>query len=134
MIRRPPRSTLFPYTTLFRSIYAADLFHDSVVVINPQSGMLVERFKPGRGPYRIVFHPDGKSFFVTSWTDGSLGHYQADNGALLGTVRLAPHPTDMVWVNGKMEPTEGEAQITARLFVAAANTHNVSTLRLTATK
>src|SRR2546426_3841768 len=25
MIRRPPRSTLFPYTTLFRSV--ADLFH-----------------------------------------------------------------------------------------------------------
>src|SRR5438552_10312620 len=24
MIRRPPRSTLFPYTTLFRSRYAAD--------------------------------------------------------------------------------------------------------------
>src|SRR3712207_7359786 len=25
MIRRPPRSTLFPYTTLFRSKYMADL-------------------------------------------------------------------------------------------------------------
>src|SRR2546429_3510006 len=25
MIRRPPRSTLFPYTTLFRSILATDL-------------------------------------------------------------------------------------------------------------
>src|SRR2546430_15460543 len=24
MIRRPPRSTLFPYTTLFRSLYAAE--------------------------------------------------------------------------------------------------------------
>src|SRR3712207_7366884 len=24
MIRRPPRSTLFPYTTLFRSVYAGD--------------------------------------------------------------------------------------------------------------
>src|SRR2546430_9677051 len=26
MIRRPPRSTLFPYTTLFRSLYSAPLF------------------------------------------------------------------------------------------------------------
>src|SRR3712207_1282708 len=26
MIRRPPRSTLFPYTTLFRSTYASDGF------------------------------------------------------------------------------------------------------------
>src|SRR2546430_7303422 len=25
MIRRPPRSTLFPYTTLFRSLYCNDL-------------------------------------------------------------------------------------------------------------
>src|SRR2546430_16070022 len=27
MIRRPPRSTLFPYTTLFRSMYASPLLH-----------------------------------------------------------------------------------------------------------
>src|SRR5712664_4736338 len=27
MIRRPPRSTLFPYTTLFRSTHAARLHH-----------------------------------------------------------------------------------------------------------
>src|SRR2546430_9228002 len=27
MIRRPPRSTLFPYTTLFRSRLAVDLLH-----------------------------------------------------------------------------------------------------------
>src|SRR3712207_6963636 len=26
MIRRPPRSTLFPYTTLFRSVYSGTLF------------------------------------------------------------------------------------------------------------
>src|ERR1044072_9697321 len=28
MMRRPPRSTLFPYTTLFRSAYTAGLLHD----------------------------------------------------------------------------------------------------------
>src|SRR2546425_3451796 len=27
MIRRPPRSTLFPYTTLFRSVLAGELAH-----------------------------------------------------------------------------------------------------------
>src|ERR1044072_4923142 len=31
MIRRPPRSTLFPYTTLFRSVYRPGVF--SVVVL-----------------------------------------------------------------------------------------------------
>src|SRR3712207_7060494 len=29
MIRRPPRSTLFPYTTLFRSYLALDRYSDS---------------------------------------------------------------------------------------------------------
>src|SRR5436305_8484481 len=94
-----------------RLIYAADLFQDSVVVINPQSGMVIERFKTGRRPYRILFHPDGKSFFVTSWTDGTLGHYQTDNGTLLATLRLAPHTTDMVWRAGKVETPEGEAPV-----------------------
>src|SRR5260370_4750791 len=30
MIRRPPRSTLFPYTTLFRSDYVRDCFTDFI--------------------------------------------------------------------------------------------------------
>src|SRR3989442_10357679 len=30
MIRRPPRSTLFPYTTLFRSLHVAGRDHDDV--------------------------------------------------------------------------------------------------------
>src|SRR2546423_10663807 len=34
MIRRPPRSTLFPYTTLFRSIF----FHGSCSTIEAASG------------------------------------------------------------------------------------------------
>src|SRR5258708_37378438 len=34
MIRRPPRSTLFPYTTLFRSIFAFD--HPQERVIHDQ--------------------------------------------------------------------------------------------------
>ena len=109
-------------------IYAADLYHDSVVVINPQSGMLIDRVKTGRRPYRILFHPDGKSFFVTSWTDGSVGHYDTNSGSQLAIVRLGPHPTDMVWAAGKSEDSEGEASYAARLFIAAANTNSVYTL------
>src|SRR2546430_9552763 len=30
MIRRPPRSTLFPYTTLFRSLLGQDLFLEAL--------------------------------------------------------------------------------------------------------
>src|SRR2546423_6636821 len=32
MIRRPPRSTLFPYTTLFRSLVQAAVSHASLIV------------------------------------------------------------------------------------------------------
>src|SRR3712207_7395979 len=36
MIRRPPRSTLFPYTTLFRSRTLPDVYHEYVVAAMPQ--------------------------------------------------------------------------------------------------
>ncbi|MCL4402748.1 MAG: bifunctional YncE family protein/alkaline phosphatase family protein, partial [Acidobacteria bacterium] len=114
-----------------RLLYAADLYHDSVVVLNPQSGMVLDRVKTGRRPYRILFHPDGKSFFVTSWTDGSLGHYDTVSGALLSAVRLGPHPTDMVWQTGAGEAAEGEPHFMGRIFVAAANTNNVYSVGIT---
>src|SRR5258708_29189403 len=41
MIRRPPRSTLFPYTTLFRSAIGAD-------AVEPQLVMHVRVPEPGR--------------------------------------------------------------------------------------
>jgi YVTN family beta-propeller protein len=109
-------------------IYAADLYHDSLAVINPQSGMLIDRIKTGRRPYRILFHPDGKSFFVTSWTDGSVGHYDTASGSQLTTVRLGPHPTDMVWAAGNSQSSGGETSYAARLFIAASNTNSVYTL------
>src|SRR2546428_1790066 len=46
MIRRPPRSTLFPYTTLFRSERLREQPHVIVVRFGPKSGRdqrLVER-------------------------------------------------------------------------------------------
>jgi DNA-binding beta-propeller fold protein YncE len=107
-------------------LYAADLYHDSVVALNPKSGALVRRVKTGRRPYRILFHPDGKSFFVTSWADAMLGHYDAADGSELMRVPVGSHPTDMVWRNGgPADAADGEPQWTARLFVAAANTNSV---------
>ncbi len=119
-----------------RLLYAADLYRDAIAVINPQSGMVTERFETGRRPYRILFHPDGQSFFVTSWTDGALYHHGAENGRLLAKVRLGSHPTDMVWLAGKPPVAEGEPAPpwVARLFVAAANTNNVYVVGVAADK
>src|SRR6267378_5027134 len=47
MIRRPPRSTLFPYTTLFRSF-------------------------PVHDPYNMYFSPDGKSAIVVEEAEKRL--------------------------------------------------------------
>src|SRR5258707_7516670 len=40
MIRRPPRSTLFPYTTLFRSSDSAPVFYVENALINSLFGLL----------------------------------------------------------------------------------------------
>ena len=99
-----------------RVLYACDLYHDSLVVINPLSGAILGRIPTGRRPYRILFYPDGKSLFVTSWADGTVTRYQAIDGSSLGTVRLGPHPTDMLWRRAEHGNT---------LYVAAANTNTV---------
>ncbi len=114
-------------------LYAADLFRDSIVVINPQSGVVIERFATGRRPYRILFHPDGKSLFVTSWADGAVYHHATTNGALIDKVRLGAHPTDMVWLAGQpgSEDSPDKPAWIARLFVAAANTNNVYVVGVT---
>src|SRR5256885_12989393 len=44
MIRRPPRSTLFPYTTLFRSVpfdYAVSLSPNKTNIVPGQNGIVV---------------------------------------------------------------------------------------------
>ncbi len=111
-------------------LYAADLYHDAIVVVNPQSGIVIDRFKTGRRPYRILFNPDGKSFYVSSWADGSLYRHQTSDGALLQTLRLGAHPTDMVWRDRATREEEGEQGdqqpgFKARIFVSAANTNSV---------
>src|SRR3712207_8589093 len=49
MIRRPPRSTLFPYTTLFRSVVATVLVLCSVLVFVPVRYLYPSRTTALRG-------------------------------------------------------------------------------------
>ena len=107
-------------------LYACDLYHDSIAVVNPQSGIVVAHYKTGRRPYRILFAPDGKTFFVTSWADGSISRHQTSDGAQLQVLRLGAHATDMVWRDRTSAAETGEGTSwKARIFVAAANTNNV---------
>src|ERR1035441_4662478 len=127
-----------------RLLYAANLYRDTVLVVNPQSGMLIGKVKTGRRPYRILFHPDGKSFFVTHWADGTLGQYDTAGGSLIGQpVRVGAHASDMLWRDGGPDTATAATPetantaappYTARIFVAAANTNNVFSLGVTAAK
>src|SRR5947208_4795014 len=47
MVRRPPRSTLFPYTTLFRSVRGGIFFSELSKGLQELKGLQV--------PYRILF-------------------------------------------------------------------------------
>src|SRR2546430_13726157 len=59
MIRRPPRSTLFPYTTLFRSALRDDAFE---VEWRPElNGRLAGRF------HGAIFHPPDGSIQPARW-------------------------------------------------------------------
>src|SRR3712207_7194483 len=69
MIRRPPRSTLFPYTTLFRSraggvgVHGAEGRRLDVVRLLDLLGRLRRRGQPGRAPQA---RPDRKSTRLNS--------------------------------------------------------------------
>src|SRR2546427_4953887 len=54
MIRRPPRSTLFPYTTLFRSL--AQIFRGAVRLLPRLETQPVERMWAGLRPGRSEEH------------------------------------------------------------------------------
>ena len=77
-------------------LYASTLFQDSLVVLNLETGKPVARVKTGRRPYRILFLPDGKTYLVSNWADGTISQFQASDNAPMTTVRLGPHPTDMI--------------------------------------
>src|SRR5256886_8566892 len=56
MIRRPPRSTLFPYTTLFRSARAWSFWLRARYVQPPQEGSLDEKQR-GRPQHEERYDP-----------------------------------------------------------------------------
>src|SRR2546429_4799822 len=63
MIRRPPRSTLFPYTTLFRSLPTAQqMSHETVLSL--RKGKLIHEGQPE--DVRIINSRDRKSTRLNS--------------------------------------------------------------------
>ncbi len=112
-------------------LYAADLYNDRITVINLQSGRTTDRWKTGRRPYRILVPPDGRQLLISAWGDAAIYQHDASSGTLAAKIRVAPHPTDMLWIN-KPAPTEqGASSYVARVFVTASNTNNAYSFGVT---
>src|SRR3712207_9185236 len=86
MIRRPPRSTLFPYTTLFRSLEAEGL----IISGTSPDERLVEIIELRDHPYFVAsqFHPEFKSRpqrpapLFRDFVGAALEHLQATEPAV----------------------------------------------------
>src|SRR5258708_26813422 len=70
MIRRPPRSTLFPYTTLFRSVQNRG---DITVDVKLQVGTVSETVKVLDTPVVIQFNTSGMDLTIDN---GSIEDFQ----------------------------------------------------------
>src|SRR5256886_17216015 len=128
MIRRPPRSTLFPYTTLFRSIYRADSEGRNtgeLLDLNPKirewalGKQEVVTWKNGRGDelegilIKPVGYQQGKSYPLIvdpypGLANGFMGGAMSGNQAFASrgyAVFFARERTAHTWEN----PTHGDA-------------------------
>src|SRR2546426_7810853 len=120
MIRRPPRSTLFPYTTLFRSLEN----HDGNVQLKVVSrdGKGSRAISPAKGSAnRALWAPDGKGLFYHHSTFTQPDRLILRNGqrstTLLDSLR-EPLPKDEL-ADGKLVryPSFDDRKISAWLFV-----------------
>jgi YVTN family beta-propeller protein len=98
-----------------KQLLVSDVDEDTIYVVDIDSGKVSRSIPCAPNPYGLLIHPDGKSFFVTSWSTASVHHYRMDDGAQVAAITVGAHPTEMVW-----RPEAG-----GRLFVACANTNYV---------
>ena len=116
-----------------RFLFAANLFDDSISVVNLSSGVRVHTFAVGPRPYRLRLGQRGESLWISHWGESSVGLYSLPDGRLLERIPSGSLPTDVVLLEGAVETHEEEGlPITARLFVACANTNDVWVYGLTA--
>src|ERR1043165_5935016 len=108
MIRRPPRSTLFPYTTLFRSYrtqWNGTVWTDPVPLGAP--------FNSPKDDYGFSIGPDGKTAYFVSNRDGKSRLYQ---------VSLDPSdsliaPKQVVVLQGTVTDAKTHQPLAAEIFV-----------------
>ena len=113
-------------------LYAANLFDDSVSVLNAKSGIRLSSFRTGSRPYRMRLGLDGETVWISHWGGSSVGLYSLADGRRIDSVLTGPLPGDFVLVEGAVEtPEEDGPPVVARLFVACSNANSVWVYGLT---
>src|SRR3989449_9063553 len=86
MIRRPPRSTLFPYTTLFRSRGAVS--EPLTVALDPHAPL-------GSDPNALALSPDGRALYVAMAGNNAVAvvHLDAQRMRVVGLIPAGWYPT-----------------------------------------
>src|SRR5256884_6296898 len=80
MIRRPPRSTLFPYTTLFRSIIKIDLLGLGMMAVLEDCLELIPKHY-GKPIDLAQLPPDDPPVYETLRRAGTVGMFQVESRA-----------------------------------------------------
>src|SRR3712207_7931906 len=75
MIRRPPRSTLFPYTTLFRSL----TMEDALKLLNEMNPNLTYEYKGDENTFTTLKDKDLSGYVFLPNIDTDLGYFVDKN-------------------------------------------------------
>src|SRR2546430_10558717 len=97
MIRRPPRSTLFPYTTLFRSLFVSEN-PPAKIRIRLESGKLIATalHEPGQPSYALVPVSPTRFRFEGAPPDFIAEFYVSGNRVKSLTVERGQSTADLV--------------------------------------
>src|SRR5256885_17115224 len=96
MIRRPPRSTLFPYTTLFRSVFAVD-----------RAGLVGGDGATHQGSYDLSYLRCIPNMVVMTPADGN------ESRQMLSTASTLNSPATVAYPGGVGPQAPGSAQLGA---------------------
>src|SRR3712207_8484376 len=91
MIRRPPRSTLFPYTTLFRSVWDYDGVNENILF--EQGGRRLLAHFDRNGYFFVLDRTNGQFVRVTPFARATWGEIDAAGRV---TRKLIPTPEGAV--------------------------------------
>ncbi len=101
-----------------RRLYVAENLADSLAVLDPVTGRVLQRSPTGRYPYGVVAAPDG-TVYVSAWGGDHVSVFETSGDVLApaGEIAAGRHPSALL-LNG-----DG-----SRLFVASASTDRVAVI------